>query len=77
MPGWPKSKESAHEDVPQNPGGEHAHGELEGQTLIDGSHIHHHHGSYHHHKEDDPQTIIPISQPAIELPKSPGQPKSE
>ena len=53
----------------QNPGGEHAHGLLEGMALLDGRH-NHEEGSlgWHHHKPEDDLNEIPIEKPGQVLP---------
>ena len=53
-----------------NPGGEHAHGLLEGTALLDGSHFHTYNGlGWHRHLEDegknDGTEIIPEKKPEI------------
>jgi hypothetical protein len=54
--------DGAHTHTPQNPGGEHVHGEFAGTALIDGSHHHNEYSEgWHHHKDEDDNkgTIVP------------------
>jgi hypothetical protein len=62
--------DGAHRHTLMNPGGEHAHGLLEGQALADGTHYHDYSGlGYHHHKEDDDANdgskLVPEKKPEI------------
>lgn len=52
--------DGGHIHTPQNPGGEHVHGEFQGQALIDGWHTHENGGlGGHNHKKEDLDKTFP------------------
>lgn len=63
--------DGAHVHSPQNPGGEHAHGELKGVALIDGKHHHDGNGlGWHHHCDhEENYGEIPVEKPGQVLPE--------
>ncbi len=60
--------DGAHTHTPQNPKGEHVHGEFEGMALIDGAHSHkddYSYNSYHYHDKDKNTTTTIPQKPSL------------